>query len=82
MLATTRSQPLSSTRGGTLRRVGLLVGGCPHLTATVTSLTGRSTAPPPAIGDGERLHVAKLRRDPPTIGALDFLYWTHGCAFM
>ena len=37
MLATTRSQPLSSTRGGTLRRVGLLVGGCLVALALLTS---------------------------------------------
>jgi len=37
VLATTRSQPLSSTRGGTLRRVGLLVGGCLVALALLTS---------------------------------------------
>ena len=37
MLATTRSQPLSSTRGGTLRRVGLLAVGCLVALALLTS---------------------------------------------
>ena len=37
MLATTRSQPLSSTRGGTLSRVGLLAVGCLVALALLTS---------------------------------------------